>query len=207
MPLTVVSMAILLFFIADPIGSIPTMVALLKDFSFQRQRLILLREALISLGLAFLFLFLGERFLHTILIRPYAVTMSGGILTFLLALRMIFPSSPGGDGPRPLASEPFVFPIATPMLSGGGTFALILVLSKQAPLPFVCLAIILAWIPLIAIVVASAYFLKLLGKRGLLITAQLMGMLLLMFSVGLILNSLQSFLAIIPATASRAFLQ
>ena len=192
MPLNVGSMAVLLFFMADPIGSIPGMVALLKDFPFHRQRIILLREAFISLGIAFLFLFVGNRFLETVLIRPYAVEMSGGILTFLVAFRMMFPREASKNST--LAEEPFVFPIATPMLSGGGTFALILVLSKQAPLASVCLAIVLAWIPLIAIVIASTYFLKLLGKRGLIVVAQLMGMLLLIFSVDLILNSLRTFL-------------
>ena len=75
--------------------------------------------------------------------------------------------------------------------------ALILVLSKQAPLIDVCFAIILAWIPIIAIVVASAYFLEFLGKRGLVVTAQLMGMLLLMFSVDLILGGLRQYFSLL----------
>jgi multiple antibiotic resistance protein len=193
MSLNVVSMAILLFFMADPIGCVPTMVALLKDFEFRRRQWILFREALFSLALAFVFLFLGEAFLNTILIQSFAVVMSGGILTFLVALNMIFPKQTDEGAPQPLLQEPFVFPIATPMISGGGIFALVLILSKQAPLVDVCLAIILAWIPLIAIVVASSYFLKILGRRGLIVTEQLMGMLLLMFSVDLVLKGLQEF--------------
>ena len=197
MSLNVISMAIMLFFIADPIGSVPFVVALLKDFSFHRQRVILFREALISLGLAFLFLFLGEKFLDTILIEPYAVEISGGILTLLISLSMIFPKQSDEEKTPSLAEEPLVFPIASPMLSGGGVMALILVLSKQAPLIDVCFAIILAWIPIIAIVVASAYFLEFLGKRGLVVTAQLMGMLLLMFSVDLILGGLRQYFSLL----------
>jgi multiple antibiotic resistance protein len=193
MPLNAVSMAIMLFFMADPIGCVPTIVALVKDFEFRRQRWILFRESLISLGIVFLFLFLGNAFLHTILIKPFAVEISGGILTLLVALRMIFPEQTDESTPQAIAQEPFVFPIATPMISGGGIFALVLILSKQAPLAEVCFAIVLAWIPLIAIVVASSYFLKLLGRRGLIVTEQLMGMLLLMFSVGLVLSGLHEF--------------
>jgi len=186
-------MAVLLFFMADPIGCVPSIVALVKDFEFRRQQWILLRESLISLGLAFLFLFVGRAFLNTILIQQFAVTLSGGILTFLVALNMIFPNQPDELLPQAIVEEPFVFPIATPMISGGGIFALVLILAKQAPLSHVCLAITLAWIPLIAVVVASSYFLKILGRRGLIVTEQLMGMLLLMFSVDLILQGLQQF--------------
>ena len=208
-------MAILLFFMADPIGCVPSMVALLKDFEFRRRQWILFREALFSLVLAFVFLFLGEAFLNTILIEPFAVEMSGGILTFLVALNMIFPKQTDEESPQTLLQEPFVFPIATPMISGGGIFALVLILSKQAPLTDVCLAIFLAWIPLVAIVVASSYFLKILGRRGLIVTEQLMGMLLLMFSVELILKGLHQFNnapqlrlinSLIEATTSQFFL-
>ena len=198
MPINVFSMAIVIFFMADPIGCVPAIVALVKDFEFKRQQWILFREAILSLGLAFLYLFVGDAFLHSIRIEPFAVELSGGILTLLVAINMVFPQHMEGPEERVLAQEPFVFPIATPMISGGGIFALVLILSKQAPLVDVCLAILLAWIPLIAIVVAASYFLRVLGRRGLIVTEQLMGMLLLMFSVNLILSGLHQFRATPP---------
>ena len=193
MPLTVASMALMLFFMANPIGNVPVFVSLVKDFEFRHQRWILFRESIISLVLMYLFLFLGEPFLNTILIDQYAVELSGGILVFLIALNMIFPDHSEDSGPKATAREPFVVPIATPLIAGGGCFALTMILAKQAPAANVSLAIIIAWIPVIAIVVASAYLQRILGRRGLVATEQLMGMLLMMLAVGLLLKGLHGF--------------
>ena len=195
MPLTVSSMALTLFFMANPIGNVPVFVSLVKDFEFRRQRWILFRESIISLALMYIFLFLGEPFLNTILIEQYAVELSGGVLVFLIALNMIFPAHTEGSEAKTSEREPFVVPIATPLISGGGCFALTMILAKQAPLANVSLAIILAWIPVIIIVVASSYLQRILGKRGLVAAEQLMGMLLMMMAVGLLLKGLHGFSA------------
>lgn len=193
MSLTVPSMALMLFLIANPIGSIPVFVSLTKDFTFRHQRWILLRESLLSLVLAYVFLFLGEPFLNTVLIEQYSIYLSGGILVFLISLNMIFPVHSEEKGSKALSSEPFVVPIATPLISGGGVFSTMMILAKQAPLASVSLAILIAWIPVIVIVVASVYLQKILGKRGLIAIEQLMGMMLLMLAVSLFTKGLHSF--------------
>ena len=195
MPLTISSMALTLFFMANPIANVPVFVSLVKDFDFRRQRWILFRESIISLVLMYAFLFLGEPFLNTILIEQYAVELSGGVLVLLIALNMIFPAHSEESGTKASEREPFVVPIATPLLAGGGCFALTMILAKQAPLANVSLAIILAWIPVIIVVVASSYLQRILGRRGLIATEQLMGMLLMMMAVGLLLKGFQGFSA------------
>lgn len=193
MPLTVSAMALMLFLMANPIGNIPIFVSLVKNFEFRHQRWILFRESLFSLVLAYFFLFLGEPFLNTILVESYSVSLSGGILVFLISINMIFPPQSEGAGTKISAKEPFVVPISTPLITGGGCFALIMILAKQAPLANVSLAILMAWIPVILIVTASVYLQKILGKRGLIATEQLMGMLLMMMAVGLISKGLHGF--------------
>ena len=193
MPLSVTSMALMLFFMANPIGNVPVFVSLVKEFEFHRQRWILFREAVFSLLLAYFFLFLGEPFLNSILIEPYTVTLTGGVLVFLISLNMIFPVYTEGKGEKPITREPFIVPIATPLLTGGGCFALILVLAKQAPLANVSLAILLAWIPVILVVVASVYLQKILGKRALIAIEQFMGMLLLMMAIQMLSKGLHNF--------------
>ena len=193
MPPSIISMALMLFFMANPMGNVPVFVSLVKNFEFRRQRLILFREAIISLVLMYFFLFLGEPFLNTILIEQYAVELSGGILVLLIALNMIFPAHSEETGQKASEREPFVVPIATPLISGGGCFALTMILAKQAPLANVALAILLAWVPVIFVVVASAYLQRILGRRGLIAVEQLMGMLLMMMAVGLLLKGLHGF--------------
>ena len=193
MPLTISSMALMLFLIANPIGNIPVFVSLIKEYDFRHQRWILFREAIFSLLLAFFFLFVGEPFLKTVLVELYSVYLSGGILVFLISLTMLFPIHTDEKGPKALTREPFVVPIATPLISGGGVFSTILILSKQAPLANVSLAILIAWAPVFLIVIGSVYLQKILGKRGLIAIEQLMGMVLLMLSITLITKGLHAF--------------
>lgn len=183
----------MLFLIANPIGNIPVFVSLIKDFEFRHQRWILFRESIFSLVLAFFFLFVGEPFLKTVLVEQYAVYLSGGILVFLISLNMIFPVHTEEKGAKTLSHEPYVVPIATPLISGGGVFSTILILAKQAPLANVSLAILIAWVPVFVIVCASVYLQKILGRRGLIATEQLMGMMLLMLSISLITKGLHAF--------------
>ena len=158
--MTVSSMALMLFLIANPTGGVPAFVSLVKDFDFKRQRWILFRESLISFLLAYFFLFLGEPFLNAILIEQHSISLSGGILVFLISINMIFPAQPSEKGALETVREPFIVPIATPLISGGGVFATTMILAKQAPLANVSLAILIAWIPVFIIVTASVYLHK-----------------------------------------------
>jgi multiple antibiotic resistance protein len=189
-------MALMLFLICNPMGNIPVFVSLVKDFDFRRQRLILFREALISMALAYFFLVLGESFLNVIVIQQYSVSLAGGVLVFLISLNMIFPPQPcEGSGSAGALREPFVVPIATPLLSGGGVFATVMVLAKQAPLANVGLAIFVAWIPTLLIVPASVYLQKIVGRRGLIVMEQLMGMVLAILAIKLLVLGLHAFAA------------
>jgi multiple antibiotic resistance protein len=186
----------MLFLIANPIGGIPAFVALVKDFDFHRQRQILLREAIFSGLIAYFLLFLGEPMLQLIHVQEYAVRISGGVLVFLVSLTMIFPTeqAPQQEG-KHQARDPFIVPIAAPLITGGGVFATLILLSKQEGLSRVAIAIFIAWIVIIPIVVASSYLRKILGKQGLLATEQLMGMLLAMLALEILTTGLHMYVA------------
>lgn len=190
----ILEIALMIFIIANPIGGIPIFVSLVKDFDFNRQKVILFREALFSLILAYLFLFLGEPFLRIIHIEDFAIRLSGGVIVFLISLQLIFPRHSETKSGKSLPQEPFLVPIATPLISGAGVFASIIIVAKQAPVAHVALAIFLAWIPVFFFVMASAFFQKILGKRGLIALEQLMGMFLMMLSLGLFLDGIHLFM-------------
>lgn len=179
---------------ANPIGNAPVIVSIVKDFAFERQRIILFREAIFSFLLAVFFLFAGDRFLHAIEIQPYAVSMGGGTILFLIALNMIFPSHNGNDKEKK-REEPFIVPIATPLISGGGVLSTILFYSAKEQNDLkILLACIIAWIGVTVVVVSAAYLQKLLGRRGLLALEQLMGMILAMISMEIIVKGLHLYL-------------
>ncbi|MBA3958006.1 MAG: MarC family protein [Parachlamydiaceae bacterium] len=184
------ALALTFFLVANPIGNSPAIIALVKDFDFRRQRIILLREALFSLILALFFQYMGEWFLGMLSIQDFAVTLAGGSLLFIVSLSMIFSH---GASEEELVStnkqEPYIVPIATPILSGPGLLAVIMLKSKLEPSNFkITAAILIAWAGVVAVLATAPYMQKFLGKRGLAALEQIMGMILAMISVEMLVK-------------------
>jgi multiple antibiotic resistance protein len=132
------------------------------------------------------------QFLH---LDPAAISIAGGIVLFLIALRMIFPGAANGAIDS-LEGEPFVVPLAIPLFAGPSTLATILLLQQSSPshARLLLLAVTIAWALSGAILLASTFFYRVLRERGLIAMARLMGMLLVMVAVQMLLNGLKSFL-------------
>src|SRR6185437_243060 len=116
--MTLVSIAISLFFILNSLGNLPVFVGLLSNYPVRRHRKIILRELLIALGILIFFAFFGVGFLDLIGIDHCVIGIAGGTLLFLISLSMIFPKKkdlPSGD------RDPFIFPLAIPMIAGPGS--------------------------------------------------------------------------------------
>lgn len=192
--MSIFQLALVFFIVTNPIGNSPTIIALVKDHSLKGQQRILFREAMFAMALAIFFLFFGESFLASLKIQTYALTISGGLLLFLVALSMIFshPSESQQDTPKQV---PFIVPIATPLLSGAGLMTMIMLYAKQEANDLKILsAILIAWIGITGILVAAPYLQVFLGKRGLAALEQLMGMLLAMIAMEMIVSGASLFL-------------
>lgn len=192
--MTVLQLALLFFIIANPIGNSPPIIALVKDYDFARQRWIIMRETAIALLIAIFFQFFGEGFLHLIHVKDYALTLCGGILLFLVALSMIFSISASPEGLK-LRQEPFIVPIATPILTGPGLMAMIMLKSVEENNNWKILGgILIAWIGIFLVLALAPYLQRLLGKRGLAALEQLMGMVLALIAVQMIVIGTNLFL-------------
>ncbi len=192
--MSIIQLAMIFFIVTNPIGNSPTIIALIKDHTIREQQKILFREAIFSMLLAIFFLFLGETFLKCFSIQNYALTTSGGILLFLVALKMIFANrdETKNEGPK---QDPFIVPIATPLLSGAGLLTMIMLYSKQEDNDMkIFLAILLAWVGVTLVLVTAPYLQIFLGKRGLAALEQLMGMLLAMIAMEMIVKGSSLFL-------------
>ncbi len=197
--MSLLQLATVFFIIANPIGNSPAIVALIKDYTISEQQKILLRESLFSMIIALFFLFLGDLFLNSLKIQSYALTTSGGVLLFLVGLKMIFVNRQEDENTAP-KQAPFIVPIATPLISGAGLMTMILLYSKQEQNNFkIFIAILLAWVGVTAVLVTAPYLQMLLGKRGLTALEQLMGMLLIMIAIGMIVDGLALFLVALEA--------
>jgi multiple antibiotic resistance protein len=192
--MSVFQLALTFFIVTNPIGNSPAILALLQDYSFADQRRILIREGLIAFFIVILFQYVGEIFLRMIHIQDYALSLCGGVLLLIIALEMIFPKrgQKGADDP---VQEPFIVPIATPLLGGAGVISMVMLLGKQEANPLkVSLAIIIAWTGVMIVLAFAPYMQKLLGKRGLLALEQLMGMLLAIIASEVLVKGTEMFI-------------
>ena len=194
---TFVSAVFMLTLVMDPLGNILMFLSALKEVPAERKRAVLARELLIALGIMLFFLLFGKYILSSLAINPTALSVAGGIVLFLIALQMIFPSqhSHFGDGPE---GEPFIVPLAIPLVAGPSALTTVLLFSLQKPgkLGLWVAVVVTAWLINVAILGGLADFLaRLLGKRGLLAMEKLMGMILTAISVQMVMTGLKEFLA------------
>ncbi len=198
--MSIIQLALTFFIVTNPIGNCPTIISLIKDYPIRSQQKILFRESMFGLLLAVFFLFLGKTFLDLLHIERYALTISGGIILFIVALHMIFANRSETQAAAP-KTEPFIVPIATPLLSGAGLLAMIMLYANEESQRFtVFFAILLAWVGITSVLVAAPYLQILVGRRGLLALEQLMGMLLAMIATEMIVNGTSLFLTVLAAT-------
>jgi len=178
----------------DPVGNLLTFLAVLKNVEPQRIRMIIIRELFIALGVLILFLFLGRFVLDFLKINEAAISISGGIILFLIALKMIFPTKEGIFG-ETRYNEPFVVPLAIPLIAGPSTMATILLFVSKNPLKWVeqLMAIVLAWFVSGLILSFSTNIAKILGDRSLTACQHLMGMILAAISVQMFMGGIKIF--------------
>lgn len=195
--MTTISAALLLFLILDPLGNIPVFLSLLKPLSAKRRRWVLIRELLIALGVLFVFLWAGRYVLAAMHLRQESVSIAGGIVLFLIGLKMIFPSPEGMFGETP-EGEPFIVPMAIPLVAGPSGMAAVMLFSTQYPdrMWDWSLALFVAWLGTAVILFSATSLYKLLGKPVLIAVERLMGMLLVAISVQMLLDGVVAYLKV-----------
>lgn len=194
--MTIISAAFLLFMIMDPLGNIPIFLSVLQDVKPERQRPVLLRELLLALGVLLLFLYLGQYILSFLNIRQESISIAGGIILFIIAIRMIFPGRGSVMGEQP-GGEPFLVPLAIPLIAGPSALATLTLLAQAEPDRLLdwTLAVGIAWGVTAVILLSSKFLYRVVGLRGLIGLERLMGMLLVALSVQMLLDGIAAYLA------------
>lgn len=195
--MTIYTAAITLFLVLDPLGNIPLFLAVLNRIEPERRRRILLREMVIALAILVAFLFFGKYILHGMNISQPALSIGGGVVLFLIALRMIFPTGRGLTDPSELEDdEPLIVPLAVPLLAGPSSMATLILFSTQEPgrLFDWFIALLIAWSASAAVLFSAELLRRALGRRGLAAIERLMGMILTTMSVQMLLSGIEVFL-------------
>ena len=194
-----VSTLFTLTLVMDPLGNIPMFMSALKNVNEDRRRAVIIRELFIALGIMLFFLLFGKYIVSALALDLTAMAVAGGIVLFLIALQMIFPRphSTFGEGPEG-EGEPFIVPLAIPLIAGPSTLTTVLLFSMSGPgrLGMWLGVVGTAWL-INAVILAglSGWLSRLLGARGLLAMEKLMGMILVTVSVQMVMTGIKKFLA------------
>lgn len=194
--MTLYTAVLTLILVMDPVGNIPLFISVLKGFEPRRQNLIILREALIAFVILVLFLFFGGSILHGLNITTPALYIAGGIILFLITIRMIFPVEEKRASEK-YQGEPFIVPLAIPLTAGPSALATVLLFATQEPnkMSLWFLAVCIAFIIFVVIMLCSRLLMRILGQRGLIAMERLMGMLLTTVAVQMFLQGLTLYFA------------
>jgi len=198
--MTIFSAALLLFLVMDPFGNVPVFLSVLRPVQQKRRRWVIARELLIALGFLVVFLFGGQYLLAAIGISESSVTVAGGIILFLIALRMVFPS-PGGvfaEDVEEAGGDPILVPLAVPLVAGPSALASVLFIMSKDPTRWLewLAALLAAWAATGAVLLLAPNLSRMLGTRGLVATERLMGMVLTAIAAKMVLGGVAEFYAL-----------
>jgi len=190
----IISAIFTLLFVMDPLGNVPLYITILKDIPDKRRKRIVVRESLIALAVLVFFLFVGRGFLDLLQISEPALGIAGAIVLFLIAVRMVFGSTDGAFVVHP-GGEPFVVPLAVPLVAGPSTMATVLLLQGREPGRILewLFALVVAWLMSSFVLYFASSFSRLLGQRVLVALERLMGMILTAIAVQMFLTGIHRF--------------
>ena len=187
------SATILLILVADPIGNIPIFANALKPVAPQRRPWVIVREVMIAFAVLLTFMFVGESFLRLMSLSELSLQIGGGVVMFLIALRMIFPPPPTAE--PVLATEPLIVPLAIPAVAGPSAMATVLLLVSQAPerrLEWIG-ALSITMVVSTVILVLAERIQRVAGDRFVIALERLMGLVLVAVSIEMMLRGIKTF--------------
>ena len=192
---SLLSAAFLLFLIFDPFGNTPVVSGLLRDVLPARRWKVILRECVIAYVVLLVFLLFGRPILSFLQLSEVSLGISGGVVLFLVALRMIFPPPTGGVFGGAQGVEPFIVPLAVPAIAGPSAMAMVMLLVSREPdrLPEWVVALSLAMGASTLILLAGGKMVEKLGERVLSAMERLMGLILAAIAVEMLIRGITTF--------------
>ncbi len=195
----IVSATILLILVMDPFGNMPLVLSVLKNVAPRARTRVVLRECAIAYAVLLAFMFGGDKFMHLLRLSDNALAIAGGLILFLIALRMVFPHAEGifGDSGD---SGTFIVPLAIPAIAGPSALATVLLLVSREPqrvfdwVAALSLAMLVSTLVMISAQRISGWI----GRRGVVALERLMGLVLTAIAVEMLLAGMERFIAQLP---------
>lgn len=188
--------ALLLFLVIDPFGNLPVVLAVLDSTPTPRYRRIIMRETFLALLVLVVFALAGEQILDYLNVEHPSLVVAGGVILFLISLKMIFRSS-AEIFEDSYGEDPLLVPIAIPSLAGPSAITTVMILrTQQAGLWNLLAALVAVFLVTCAVFLIGRQLSGFLGRRGMRAMEKLMGLLLNLLAVNMILAGAKEFLSI-----------
>lgn len=194
----IISSALVFFLVLDPFGNLPLFLTALSRTAPERRKKVIVREQLIALAIMLAFLFGGQRFLQLFHISAPALSVGGGMILLLIALRMVFPTPDRSLKEPSPEDEPFIVPLAVPYLAGPSLLAMEIVMVSGNPegLPSYLIALLASWFVSAIVLYFSEGLVRVVGAKALVAVERLMGMVLVIVATQMSLEGIAHFFSI-----------
>jgi len=194
-----ISAFVLLFLVLDPLGNLPLVASLLRQVDSKRRAKVVARECLIAYLILLAFMFGGRQFLDVMHLSEISLSIAGGVILFMIAINMVFKSSESVFG-ESLEHEPFIVPLAIPLIAGPSALATVMLMVSREPakLGVWVAAMTAAMLVSATLLILGEKIEKLLGKRAMEAIERLMGLILTAIAVEMLLGGIRQFLQQIP---------
>ena len=191
-----VSATLLLLLITDPLGNIPVFISGLQQVRPERRRLVAIRECAIAFGAMLFFMLFGRPFLELFHLTDHSLRVAGGVILFLIAIHMVFPPEDQANSEEQKPREPFIVPIAIPMIAGPSAMATAMLVASGNPqkLPMWVAALTITIVITLVVFLFSVKLKELLGEQVILAIERLMGLVLCALAVEMLLGGLAVYL-------------
>lgn len=184
----------LLLLVLDPFGNLPIFISVMRGVAPESRHRVAVREVVIAFLVLLAFMLGGSTFLSLMRLSERSLEVAGGVILLIIAMRMIFTDDSGvyaADSGR----EPFIFPLAVPLLAGPSAMATVLLLASRQPdrLTSWIGALTLAMAVSGMVLLAADRIRRLLGASMVSAIEKLMGLVLTAVAVEMILAGLKRY--------------
>jgi len=192
---TFLSATVLLIVITDPLGNIPLFISNTRHVKPERRVRIILRECLIAFAVLLLSMFFGRQFLDLLHLSDETLKVAGGVILFLIAINMVFPGTGPKLGGDESDGEPFIVPVAVPLISGPSAVVTAMMIAGSNPdrMPEWIGALTITIGVTLVVFLLSARLRDLLGQPVIAAIERLMGLVLTAISIEMLLGGVASY--------------
>jgi len=188
---------VLLLLVTDPFGNVPLFTSTLAGVAPERRARVVVRECLIAFFLLLLFMFGGRHFLGALQLSDISLRIGGGVILFLIALRMVFPQPGGVFGLQDMTHEPLIVPLAIPALAGPSALVTVLLFSsaQKMPMALYVAALMLVAVVWLVVLLSAERLQRVLGPAVMTAFERLMGLILTALAIEMLLAGIRDYVA------------